>query len=233
MITFALSSPPLGMSSVWQKFQRIGPFGLIVLLHIGFFYALTSGLLQQAAQSLPHEVVAIFIQPEKPQPPAPPKPAPAPAPKTVQIIKKTFTPPPSPVVPVVNTTPSEQAITVAPTLPAPPAPPVIATPPTSTAPPTPTQMKTISSGVEYLQPPQPEYPAISKRMAEEGRVLLRVLVNTKGRPEHVEVSKSSGFARLDEAGRQAISRVVFKPYIDNGNAVAVYVIVPITFQLDN
>jgi protein TonB len=87
--------------------------------------------------------------------------------------------------------------------------------------------------VEYIQKPQPEYPAASKRMGEAGQVMLRVLVNDKGRPESVQIQKSSGFTRLDEAARQAVLRARFKPYTEDGKPIPVYAIVPIGFQLDN
>ncbi|WP_206047211.1 energy transducer TonB, partial [Noviherbaspirillum denitrificans] len=93
--------------------------------------------------------------------------------------------------------------------------------------------KTITSGIEYLQPPQPEYPPASRRMGEEGKAVLRVLVNEKGRPERADVQTSSGFARLDEAARKAVMRALFKPFIEDGKAVPAYAIVPIRFQLDN
>jgi protein TonB len=216
---------------VWQQPRRVGPLGLIILLHIGFFYALQSGLLRQAAQALPVEMFASFITPEAAPAPAPPKPQPAP-PKIVPIVKKSVAPPP---LPVVNTTPAPQAITAAPQAPSPTtaaeaAATTVAAPP---APATPASPKTISSGVDYIQPPQPEYPPLSRRMGEEGRIVLRVLVDAKGHPERVEVQKSSGLPRLDEAGRQAVLRALFRPHIDDGQAVAVYVIVPIKFQLNN
>ncbi len=91
--------------------------------------------------------------------------------------------------------------------------------------------KTISSGVEYIRQPQPEYPPIARRKEEQGNVILRVLVNDKGHPEQVEIQKSSGFLRLDEAARQAALRALFKPHIENGQAIAVYAIVPISFHL--
>lgn len=216
---------------VWQQARRIGPLGLIILLHIGFFYALQSGLLRQAAQALPTEVFASFITPDNPPPPSPPKPQPAP-PKTVPIVKRSVAPTP---VPVVNPTPSPQAITAAPQAPSAPtaaetAEPTVSAPP---APATPAPPKTISSGVEYIQPPQAKYPPVSLRMGEQGQVMLRVLINVKGHPERVEVQKSSGFPRLDDAGRQAALRALFRPHIDDGQAVAVYAIVPINFQLNN
>ena len=70
-------------------------------------------------------------------------------------------------------------------------------------------------------------------MGEEGRVMLRVLVNEKGRPERVEIQQTSGSPRLDEAARQAAQRAVFKPHIENGRAIAVFAIIPIKFQLDS
>jgi len=73
---------------------------------------------------------------------------------------------------------------------------------------------------------------MSRRMKEEGTALMRVLVNEHGRAERVELKKSAGSSRLDEAARQAALRTVFKPYTEDGKALAVYVVIPITFQLD-
>jgi protein TonB len=99
------------------------------------------------------------------------------------------------------------------------------------APAQPAVPRTITSGVEYIRAPQPEYPALSKRMGEQGRVVLRVLVNEKGLPDQVVVQTSSGFTRLDEAGRQAVLRALFKPHMEDGRPVAVFVIVPLNFQM--
>lgn len=209
-----------------RQVKRIGPLGSIILLHIAVLYALQSGLLHQAAQALPKEVFATFITPE----PAPdlPKPQPA-APKTVPVEKKTLTPPVA--APIVNTAPSPLAITTAPAAPSPePAAPAVTAPP---APSVPAQPRTITTGIEYIQAPRPEYPSVSKRMGEQGKVVLRVLVDEKGRPERIEIQKSSGSARLDDAARQAVARALFKPFIDDGKAAAAFAIVPITFQLDN
>ena len=68
--------------------------------------------------------------------------------------------------------------------------------------------------------------------------MLRVLVSDRGRPEKVDVQTSSGFARLDEAARQAAMRAMFKPHLEDGRPVAVYalmrlgaVLVPINTRL--
>jgi protein TonB len=138
-----------------------------------------------------------------------------------------------------ETAPSPQAISEPPVTPAPvePVAPPVAIAPSAPAappaPPAPPQPRTVTSGIEYLQPPQPDYPAVSRRMGEEGKAVLRILVNDKGRPERIEVQKSSGSTRLDEAARQAVSRAVFKPFIEDGKPVAAYAIVPIKFQLNS
>lgn len=84
----------------------------------------------------------------------------------------------------------------------------------------------------YLQNPEPEYPALSQRLGEEGRVLLRVLVSLEGRAEQVELKQSSGFARLDTAAQAAVRRWRFQAARRGTESVAAWVIVPITFHLD-
>lgn len=202
------------------QIRRIGPLGCIILLHVLFFYALQSGLLRQAVDAVPREVFASFVTPEAPKPETP---SPQPVPKTVPVVKKTA-PKPAPVEPPVRSEPSERAIAMTPPAPAEPA--------AAPAPPVAAQPKTIS-GVEYIQPPQPDYPPTSRRLGEEGKVMLRVFINEKGRAERAEIQKSSGFPRLDDAARQAAMRAVFKPYIEDGKPLAVFAIIPIRFQLDS
>lgn len=219
---------------VWQQTRHIGPLSLIILLHLGFFYALHNGLQQPAVPALPKEVSVSFITPEQPYKPTLKPPAQALVPKLMPIVKRSVAPRP---VPVVDAPPLPRAISAAPpSLPAPVELPSAAAPapvptPAPLAPPA--APKTLSSGVEYIRPPQPDYPPLARRMGEEGRVTLRVLIDAKGQPERVEVQRSSGFARLDEAGKQAALRALFRPHIEGGQAVVVYVIVPITFQLNN
>lgn len=218
------SVTPLG---IWKQVKRIGPLGAIILLHIAFFYALQSGLIRKTADALPKEIFVSLVTPapKRAPEPAPPQEAPKPKPKIVPIVKKTVAPP----LPALNI-PSPTAVTAPPTPPQP-AVPVAAAP--EPAPATPAEPKTVTSGVEYIQKPQPEYPAASKRMREEGTVILHVLVNEKGRAESVDIQKTSGSPRLDEAARQAARRALFKPYTEDGKAIRVYANVPITFKLES
>jgi len=75
----------------------------------------------------------------------------------------------------------------------------------------------------------PPYPAESKLAGEQGQVMLRVLTDAGGRPTRVEVHKSSGFVRLDEAAVKAVRQWQFKPLPQDGTVT--WREVPINFVL--
>jgi len=85
----------------------------------------------------------------------------------------------------------------------------------------------------YLNNPEPKYPPMSRRLGEEGKVLLRVRVTADGQAAAVELEKSSNFERLDEAAKQAVTRWRFVPAKRGDEAIEASVIVPIVFRLDN
>jgi protein TonB len=87
------------------------------------------------------------------------------------------------------------------------------------------------SDVAYLRQPAPHYPPDSRRAREEGLVILRVLIDEAGHVKSVDVYKSSGHPRLDEAARTAVARALFKPYVDGGVARAAFATIPIEFSL--
>jgi protein TonB len=84
----------------------------------------------------------------------------------------------------------------------------------------------------YLRNPEPHYPAVSRRLAEQGSVQLRVLVTAEGRPARVDLHRSSGFSRLDEAAAAAVREWRFVPAKHGSTPVEAAVIVPIVFRLD-
>ena len=88
-------------------------------------------------------------------------------------------------------------------------------------------------GVSYLNNPAPDYPAMSRRIGEEGRVLMKVLVSAEGAAEDVQIEKSSGSERLDNAAIQAVKRWRFIPAKKNNQAFSAYVMVPMKFSLDS
>ena len=86
---------------------------------------------------------------------------------------------------------------------------------------------------DYLHNPTPEYPGLSRRRGEQGRVTLKVLVNTNGEPESVQLDKSSGFELLDRAALNAVKNWKFIPAKSNHQSVLGTVIVPVRFSLDS
>jgi len=86
---------------------------------------------------------------------------------------------------------------------------------------------------DYLQMPQPVYPAAAKRARAQGLVYVRALVDVEGRPQEATVARSSGFDLLDRAACDAVRRALFKPYRRNNIARSMLVIVPVEFSLKN
>jgi len=87
------------------------------------------------------------------------------------------------------------------------------------------------SDVACLVQPAPHYPPESRRTREQGLVMLRVLIDENGHAKAVEIYRSSGHPRLDEAARAAVARAIFKPYVDGGIARSAAAIVPVEFSL--
>jgi protein TonB len=110
-------------------------------------------------------------------------------------------------------------------------PPAVPPAPTFTAP-APASITAARFDAAYLNNPKPVYPNASRRLGEEGKVVLRVHVDPDGRPGEIEIRSSSGFARLDAAAYEAVSRWRFVPARRGDEAMAAWVAVPITFNLE-
>lgn len=71
----------------------------------------------------------------------------------------------------------------------------------------------------------------SRRLREEGRVVLRVRVSADGLPATVELRTSSGSGRLDRAAQSAVERWRFVPARRGSQPIEAWVLVPIEFKL--
>ena len=89
-----------------------------------------------------------------------------------------------------------------------------------------------SSDADYLQNPRPAYPPISRRMNEQGKTIVRVLIGADGAAQKAEISKSSGFSRLDEAAVATVMRWRFVPGKRGGVAETMWFNVPINWVLE-
>ena len=83
----------------------------------------------------------------------------------------------------------------------------------------------------YLRNPKPGYPNLSRRLGEQGTVLLRVFVTAAGNSTQVDLKRSSGYPRLDRAAHDAVRSWKFVPAKREEKAVDVWVVVPIKFSL--
>ncbi len=218
--------------------RNLGVALSVVLFHIGALWALQSGLLLRAVQVIvPAEILSEFIEPPAPKivppPPAPPVPVRQPIVKTKV---PTLPPPPQPVA-IADATPSPNA-PVGVTTPQPPAPPIAApvadepAPAPPPAPPAPPKVELPSSDADYLQNPKPAYPPMSKRLGEQGKVLVRVLIGVDGNAQKAEIKQSSGFERLDQSAMAAVLRWRYTPGKRAGVAEAMSFNVPINFVLE-
>jgi periplasmic protein TonB len=85
-------------------------------------------------------------------------------------------------------------------------------------------------GPSFLHKVVPCYPALAKRLAKEGTVLLRVTIDERGRPLGIEVLKNAGFG-FDEEAVRAVKDSSFVPAKRDGKPLACSVLLPIRFVL--
>lgn len=217
----AVVLPPLDCREVpLARGERLANAALVVLLHLLLAYAMLYVSVKNELITLPPSI-SVRLLPmieEKPEPAKPLPPPPKPQ------VRKPPVAQPQPVLAVASPT-ATSSFTVAPQPPAPPPQPVV-------APPAPVAVVAARFDADYLHNPKPVYPALSRRMNEEGKVLLKVRVSAQGTALDVAISKSSGFPRLDAAAVDAVTRWRFVPAKRGDEAVDSSVIVPITFAFE-
>ena len=231
---------------------------VVLLMHVGLIWVFYAGLLTRApALVVPVVALSQFIEPPEPKPKpkpvsptkplplpwqpkvSPPLPTPQPFPPSAQI-KESTTLPPAVTAPLASATadptPAADApigVTTPPAVSGPDlaavAAPVASPPATPLAP---ASLQLPSSDADYLQNPRPLYPAISRRLNEHGKTMVRVLIGIDGQPQRAEISKSSGFARLDEAALTTVMRWRFVPGKRGGVAETMWFNVPINWVLE-
>ena len=209
----------------------------VVLFHVLALWALQSGLLRRAVEVLvPVQLLAEFVEPPVPAVPPPP-PATNKAPVAKAKTTPSLPPPPMPLA-LPDPVPAQSApvgvVTpppIAPSLTAPVAAVAVApaAPPTPPAPP---RVELPSSNADYLQNPKPQYPAMSKRLGEQGQVIHSVRIGADGLPVSAQLVKSSGFDRLDQSAYTAVMRWRYVPGKRNGVPVEMSFNVPINWVLE-
>lgn len=205
--------------------------GIVVLFHIVALWALQTGLLQRAMEAVVQvQLLSAFIAPPQPKPEPPPSPKTRSTPPQTAAVKAQARPP----APMPQAIPDPSAAPNAPTgMTAEPAPLRPITAPVMPAPiAAPPQIELPSSDAAYLQNPAPVYPSISRRLGEQGKVVIRVLIGPDGTAQQAQVEQSSGFARLDQAALSTVGHWRYVPGKRAGVPEAMWFNVPINFVLE-
>lgn len=220
----------------------------VLVSHVLVLWGIQNGLVQRVFEEIiPAEILTEYVEPLVK------KPIPAErivAPQSRTPIVKESAPPalPSPqasavvTLPVPMTVPSSDSSPLAPSVqvitPSQTAATGAAVPPSSTLaavaspPPLRASLELPSSDAQYLQNPKPAYPVMSKRLGEQGKVVVRVLIGVDGLAQKSEIQQSSGFDRLDQAALATVTRWRFVPGKRNGMPEAMWFNVPINFVLE-
>ncbi|MDY6945995.1 MAG: energy transducer TonB [Pseudomonadota bacterium] len=194
---------------------------IIILLHLGFFWALSSGL-------TPSMIHAFISQPPVYLPlPADPKP-----PERVIIKDPTIKPDPLKLtaVPTVDEFLVEPSDSNAPYVPVPSTPGDFFSPGDVVAPPQPVVVEPRIDARRGLS--EPFYPPQVIREGGEGTVLLSIQILADGRVGAVKLDRSSGHPKLDESAMREAKRWRFVPGTSDGKPVAMWKQLPVTFRLN-
>ena len=211
-MSYALSSPSAS--------RRSGLLMVVIGLHAAVI-AIVLAAKTVVPQIMEMPLIVDLVQPAEIKPP---EAKPLPVTKPQPVFQKPQ-PRPTPT-PVIEATQSQVATANAPVAsppdvkPAPPAPPAEA------------PVVQARFDADYLKNPAPPYPPLSRRMGEEGKVILRVSVNPQGGADQVEIRSSSGSQRLDESAVNTVKHWKFIPAKRGDSAVQSWVLVPIVFKLE-
>lgn len=210
--------------------------GIAVLCHGALLAAIIGAVGEERPPVVPPQpyMTVSLLTPPAPTPEPPRPQAPPPQPKEARPTPQPQAAPSPSRKPVERPTLTSAATAsnAAETSAEPPAPPAAPTPAAAPVREAPVAMVPPRFDAAYLSNPAPAYPSASRRMGEEGRVLLRVQVGADGRPTDVSIAKSSGFSRLDDVARETVLRSWrFVPARQGDQAVAGTVKVPIDFTL--
>lgn len=182
--------------------QRLATSAIAVgTLHLVLIYALMTGLYIKVVPFIPHTIMARILPSEEP-------PAVLPSPPEIKLEQPRLEQVQMPLVKIDKA--SQDTITVTHV-----EHPVRVTPqPATPYPPT----GVVSLVGTHSTPP---YPPLSRRLGEEGTVGLRILIADDGHVSRVEVVKSSGAQRLDDAATQwVLANWRYRAATREGKAIA-------------
>ena len=209
-----------------EQWSKLSGLAMVLALHGALLYAAMSYKLIPP----PQEAVTLFVNlinpPKKVEPPPEP---PKPPPKKVTLVKPQLVLQPKPEPVLVSNAP-----VVAVNEPVAPPPPVVPVPLVPDEPPAKPATVTLSSelSVSCPQRAMPNYPAASRRLNEQGLVVLRVELDETGHITAARVEASSGYRRLDEAGLAIVKTWHCNAATREGKAIRAVALQPFDFILE-
>lgn len=189
---------------------------LIVVLHVGFFFALNSGLSFSTLVLPPREFKVSLIEEAVPVPPP-----------TPHLVEPSTTWSPSVVTTPPDALPLEDADPH----------PIDSFEPTPVPP---VDLGPVESGPVIVEPAipasglsEPLYPASEIRAEHAGTVLLSLEILPNGRVGEIRLLQSSGYVKLDQSAVRQARKWRFVPGSRDGVPVVRWKQVPVTFELQN
>ncbi len=82
-----------------------------------------------------------------------------------------------------------------------------------------------------LDNPKPPYPLMSRRLNEEGKVVLNVCVSLTGLVEKLKLEKTSGYQRLDNIALETVKKWKFIPAKNHDRDINACYLLPVQFIL--
>lgn len=184
--------------------RRYVSIAIVGLIHAVFLYGLVTGLVPKVAQKMQHEFSARIIQTETEKPK-----------ETVKL------PPPQLEKPKVDTAvepkieinqSASSPITVAKANPQ-------SNPDTGAT----------AVGSTHSTPP---YPPDARRLSQQGRVILKIMISPEGKVVSAEVAKSSGYPELDKTAQEwVVAHWRYKPAMKGGVPVMSETMAAVRFDL--
>lgn len=165
--------------------------------------------------------VLVMAEPEE-APPPPPEPPPPPPPEKKPEPKPVPKPPP-------KAPPSERAVKA----PEPEPPPPVEQPAEpKPAEPAPAPVLPPRAEAGELSNPAPVYPSLSRRLREEGIVVLEILIKADGTVGEIKIKTSSGFKRLDDTAVKAVKHWRYQPATQGDKKIDFWYEQPVEFNLN-
>jgi protein TonB len=100
--------------------------------------------------------------------------------------------------------------------------------------PKPDEFVPVEQQPQVVKAVKPEYPEMARRVGLEGKVWVKALVDKSGKVRDVIIAKGSGVdAGFEDAAIKAAYGYIYTPAIANGQPVAIWVLYPVTFTLND